>query len=695
MSQKNFRLDIGANRSTAVSRSDVCHLLFVNVPRDLAFHISKNLSKLHRIEFVADGGELASKLQARPEAFDAVLLGPEFQDPVCWAQRLYGVDRRLPIVILTTAAKCAQLRQDLMFSPFLGHEIVVWPLTDINGLADVLSDAAQRRQQRQRYQEATMANAHVQIEVLPLLQPETAEYVGGLFDHEPIGVLATTPDGNVLTINRQARQILGLPGQGTIEAPLSELFPKEEKSRIKSLLHRAIETNGRLSPELFEFPAKNDKSFFIEVIGTAFSHPGGKRGAMFVLQEVTLRVRAERQRTEAVVELRLIAAALGALHDIGGGSDRPPLDKVRDFLRLGCEQFGLPIGILSRIEGSRFQVLQSISQNALYSPGRVLQLNRTYCATTIDSSEPVAFEHAGATPWRDHSSYKDARIEAYIGVRITVGDDVFGTLCFLGDTPRRVPFSAAEREVLKVMARWIAGELQRERADAYMRKLSSAIEQAADSVIITDRTGKVEYVNPSFEALTGYSRQEVVGNKAHFLSCEDEIQADLWQAIDQGDNFGFMLSSQTKNGRLYHEQMTVSPLKDGHGTTTHLIATGRDVTALIEAQEHDRKQQAEIAHVARLSTLGGMVSGLAHELNQPLCAIMTYAQTCLRKMRDGEARLEDLQHGLDQIVRQAQRADELFIRIRDFSRKSQMRRQRADIGEIVESALGFIQTEIR
>ncbi|MBS0251158.1 MAG: PAS domain S-box protein, partial [Proteobacteria bacterium] len=485
-----------------------------------------------------------------------------------------------------------------------------------------------------------MANAHVQIEVLPLLQPETAEYVGGLFDHEPIGVLATTPDGNVLTVNRQARQILGLPEQGAIDAPLSELFPKEEKSRIEKLLRLALETNGRLAPELFEFPgAKNDKSSFIEVIGTAFSHPGGKRGTMFVLQEVTLRVRAERQRTEAVVELRLIAAALGALHDIGGGSDRPPLDKVRDFLRLGCEQFGLPIGILSRIEGSRFQVLQSISQNAVYLPGRVLQLNRTYCATTIDSPEPVAFEHAGATPWRDHSSYKDTRIEAYIGVRVNVGDGVFGTLCFLGDTPRRVPFSAAEREVLKVMARWIAGELQRERADAYMRKLSSAIEQAADSVIITDRTGRVEYVNPSFEALTGFGRGEVMGDSAPFFHSDEEVQSDLRKAIHEGSNYRFLLSGQTKSGKLYHQQMTVSPLRDGKGTTTHLIATGQDVTALIEAKEQDRKRQAELAHVARLSTLGGMVSGLAHELNQPLCAIMTYAQTCLRKMREGEARI--------------------------------------------------------
>ncbi|MBO0223153.1 hypothetical protein J0689_28120, partial [Vibrio parahaemolyticus] len=74
------------------------------------------------------------------------------------------------------------------------------------------------------------------------------------------------------------------------------------------------------------------------------------------------------------------------------------------------------------------------------------------------------------------------------------------------------------------------------------------------------------------------------------------------------------------------------------GDRTHLIVTGRDVTALIEAKEVDRKRQAELTHVARLSTLGGMVSGLAHELNQPLCAIMTYAQTCLRKLETTDAK---------------------------------------------------------
>ena len=75
-----------------------------------------------------------------------------------------------------------------------------------------------------------MANAHVQLEVLPLLRPETAEYVGGLFDYEPIGVLAVTPEGKILTINRQARQLLRHFRTGRPVAPhLSKALSKGRK----------------------------------------------------------------------------------------------------------------------------------------------------------------------------------------------------------------------------------------------------------------------------------------------------------------------------------------------------------------------------------------------------------------------------------------------------------------------------------
>lgn len=679
------------------SRGDTNRLIFVNVERDYAFYILAHLSRLHHVEHISSTDQFAIALDTNPESIDAVLLGVGVEEPVALSQRIHSVDNHLPIVILSSPAQSAALRQDLMFSPFLGHEIIVWPTTDLDGLAEVLADAAQRRQQRQHYQKATLANAHVQLEVLPLLQPETAEHIETLLDHGPVGVVAASADGTVLSLNRQARQILDAPHADSLSTSLYSLFPTRERARLSDLLARATAAHGHAFPEVFEAQTGNEGRGFIEVTAAAFPDRVGAPRIMLVLQEVTLRVQAERQRTEAIVELRQIAAALRAFHAISTSTNGSVRHKIRKFLQLGCEQFGLPIGLVSHIEDNDFRILEAVSEIAAFKTGNVLPLDRTYCATTVDSTEPIAFENASDTIWRGHSSYKQNRLDAYLGVRIMIGGTVYGTLCFLGHAPRSRPFTAAERETLKLMSQWISSELEGERSDAHMRKLSSAIEQTADSVVITDFAGVVEYVNPSFETLTGYSRQEVVGKLASFLDKEqiDRKQlSKLTEAIGSGANFRFLSAARTKEGELYREQKTISPLKDATGTTTHLIATGRDVTALEEAKENERKRQAELAHVARLSTLGGMVSGLAHELNQPLCAIMTYAQTCLRTIDSNPEVAENIRHGLTQIVRQAERADEIFERIRNFSRKRDLRRQRVNVHEIVESVLSFVQVEI-
>ena len=681
-------------RSKAIERTDVRHLVLFKVDREAAPYIAGKLSKLHSIDFIEDTAELLSVLRSRVKSIDAVLLGANVDEPVSVAQQISSFDKQLPVVISSNEDH-AKLRTGLMYSPFLGHEVLIWPTTDAEGLAALLADAAERRQQRQRYQEATLANAHIQLEVLPLLQPETAEYVGGLLDHEPIGVLTTSPQGQIVTLNRQARQILGVTEQEVSGKPLVALFPEADRKRLSDLLSLAIHSESRLSPEVFEFPGTDGKMSFVEVTAAAFLDRTGKRGVMLILQEVTLRIQAEKQRTEAIVELRLIARVLHAFHAISTGSNENLSGKILRILHLGCEQFGLPIGILSRIEGGTLKVLESVSEDWSFAPGSERLLERTYCGFTVNSLEPFAMENAGATEWRDHPVYKEHGLEAYLGVRISVDGAIFGTLCFMGQTARDSPFTAAERETLKLMSQWIAGQFQREHAEAHMRKLSSAIEQIGDSVVITSPSGIVEYVNPSFEALTGYTRAEITGQPTTFLPNDDKSQAELWAAVGQGKDFSFLLAHRTKDGGSYHEQITISPLKDNLGAITHLIATGRDVTAIVEARETDRKRQAELAHVARLSTLGGMVSGLSHELNQPLCAIMTYAQTCLRKIEPGVPKLEALSHGLTQIVRQAERANDIFERIRNFSRKRDMRRQRVNIGEIVESALSFIQTELR
>lgn len=417
---------------------------------------------------------------------------------------------------------------------------------------------------------------------------------------------------------------------------------------------------------------------------------------MFILQDVTDRVASERERQQAEEALRLHATVLRAFHEISSATQQTLAEKLHRLLQLGCEQFGLPIGILSHIDGQCYQVLDAVGGHPAYAVGAEKELQATYCAATIFCAEPVACECAGSGEWRSHPTYLKHGLEAYIGVRVQVDGGLYGTLCFASEAPRAKPFSSADREILKLMSQWVGGELQRQRAEAHMRKLSGALEQTADSIIITDRDRRIEYVNPAFEQLTGYGPEEVVGHKTYFLRSgvhDEHFYAELWRSISAGGVFRGVMVNRKKDGSIFHEQKTISPLKDARGEITHFVSTGHDITELVRAEEKERRRQAELAHVARLSTLGEMTSGLAHELNQPLCAITTYAQTCLRILQSGQERSEDLRYGLEQVVRQAELGGEIFRRLRNFARKDETRRQRVSLRDVIGEVAGFTRAE--
>jgi diguanylate cyclase (GGDEF)-like protein/PAS domain S-box-containing protein len=129
--------------------------------------------------------------------------------------------------------------------------------------------------------------------------------------------------------------------------------------------------------------------------------------------------------------------------------------------------------------------------------------------------------------------------------------------------------------------------LDRQTEDA-VHKLSSAIEQTADSVVITDLRGTIEYVNPAFEKTTGYSRREALGQTPRLVKSGKHDAAyyeRLWQTILRGDVFRGVFVNRRKDGSLYYEEKTITPLKDEKGVITNFVATGKDVTERMEAQE--------------------------------------------------------------------------------------------------------------
>lgn len=673
----------------------VLHL--VGVTPALTALLRQELGTLLSIESMTDLEALYARFQEGHRPADTVLLGIEIEDPVRIAQRIHTYDKHIPILILSPPARCAQLKRTLMFSPFLGNEVVPWSDQEMEELPAAIRDAVGRRLQRTRYLN-TIASAQIRLEKLPLLQPEATHYLDQLLDHAPIGVLTVDLGGAILTLNRLATEILGVSERAALGRPLWEFFPAREKTRLRDMPRRGCADMARPPAEILEIDSPGRGLRFLEITSAPLAYRTGQRGGMMILRDVTDRVAAERQRQRAEEELRLHATVLRAFHEISSAPELSLEEKLHRLLRLGCAQFGLPVAILARIDGQCFSIEDAVSDDPEYGVGTTRDLDQTYCSATVFTTEPVAFEHAARSAWREHPSYRKHPMEAYIGVRVLVDGGLYGTLCFASPSPRPSPFSSADRETLKLMAQWVGGELQRERAEAHMRKLSSALEQAADSVIITDRERRIEYVNPAFELLTGYQRGEVVGLKTYFLRSgvhDEAFYQDLWRVIGGGGVYRGVMVNRKKDGSIFHEQKTISPLKDDQGEITHFISTGHDITDLVRAEEQDRLHKAELAHVGRLSILGEMTSGLAHELNQPLCAITTYAQTCLRIIQAGDCKPEEVRYGLEQVVRQAELGGAIFRRLRNFARKGDLHPQRVDLRDVIDEVAGFIRAEAR
>jgi diguanylate cyclase (GGDEF)-like protein/PAS domain S-box-containing protein len=119
-------------------------------------------------------------------------------------------------------------------------------------------------------------------------------------------------------------------------------------------------------------------------------------------------------------------------------------------------------------------------------------------------------------------------------------------------------------------------------------KLSGVVEQTDDIVVITDPYGTIEYVNPAFEKITGYLSAETIGKKTSFIKSgmhEDSFYKKLWGTIIAGDSFREVFINRKRNGDLYYEEKTITPLKDKKGEIQNYVSTGKDISDRMEIQD--------------------------------------------------------------------------------------------------------------
>ena len=167
--------------------------------------------------------------------------------------------------------------------------------------------------------------------------------------------------------------------------------------------------------------------------------------------------------------------------------------------------------------------------------------------------------------------------------------------------------------------------------------LSRAVEQSSTCIVITDSNGNIEYVNPQFIKLTGYTLAEAKGQNPRILKSGQtpaERFKELWETITAGETWHGEFTNKKKNGEIYHELGTISPVKNAEGKITHFVAIKNDISGIKSLEAERKRLEDQLYHAQKLESIGKLAGGIAHDFNNMLMAVVGYSNLIEMELKE-------------------------------------------------------------
>jgi PAS domain S-box-containing protein len=225
-------------------------------------------------------------------------------------------------------------------------------------------------------------------------------------------------------------------------------------------------------------------------------------------------------------------AALEALHDVATDRTLDLEEKIRRLLDVGRKRLGLDIGFLSSVDGDEYTVEVVSGTHPVVEGGRTVPLSETYCRRTVAADGPVGFHDAGATGNDDDPGYELSGLRCYLGGRVVVDDELYGTLCFASDTPRAEPFSESERRFLELLVAWLSYEIERTDREQSLRRYRAVHETVEGMVLVVGEGAELELVTQPLADRFGYDREQLLATPlAEFLG--DDLVMKGYEALER------------------------------------------------------------------------------------------------------------------------------------------------------------------
>jgi PAS domain S-box-containing protein len=227
---------------------------------------------------------------------------------------------------------------------------------------------------------------------------------------------------------------------------------------------------------------------------------------------------------------------------------------------------------------------------------------------------------------------------------------------------------------------------ERKTAEERLALLATAIEQAAEGITVADKEGMIQYVNPSYERISGYAREEVIGRDHIILKGgggEDASHGEMADTLDRGEVWTVRMTNKRKNGIPYNVEVSISPIRDKTGTIRNYVTIERDVS-------HEAELEMQLRQVQKMEAIGTLAGGIAHDFNNILAAIMGYAEMALYDVPEGTQG----RRNLEQVIKAGYRGKDLVKQIITFSRRSEQERRPMLVSPIIKEILKLLRASL-
>jgi len=227
---------------------------------------------------------------------------------------------------------------------------------------------------------------------------------------------------------------------------------------------------------------------------------------------------------------------------------------------------------------------------------------------------------------------------------------------------------------------------ERKEAERKTNTLLQAVQQAGEAVMITDRDAVIEYINPAFSTITGYSPEEILGKTPAVLKStaqEPAFYKELWDTITRGEVWQGKLIDKRKDGSFYPALMSISPIHNDGGEITHYVAIQQDMSDY-------KKMEDQFLQAQKMEAIGTLVGGIAHDFNNMLGAMQGNVYLARRKLEDQP----EVADRLDTIEQLGMRSAEMVKQLLTFARKDRMRMISFSLNAFLKEVFTLVQTVI-